>query len=78
MIEESMIFKSDLFTFGLVLLEVCTLKVSSEVYDEDTYNILHPKIVERMNSVKKYYSEGVFKIVHSLLEYDMNARKTAK
>ena len=48
--------KSNLFTFGVILLEVCSLKSSSEIYDEDTYNLVHPKIVERLKSVQKYYS----------------------
>jgi serine/threonine protein kinase len=32
--------KSDLFALGILLIEVCTLKSSSELYDPETYNIL--------------------------------------
>jgi hypothetical protein len=36
-----MIQKSDVFALGILMIEVCTLKNSSELYDPENYDILH-------------------------------------
>jgi hypothetical protein len=47
-VEEDILEKSNVFTLGMVLLEVCTLLPSEECYDSENYDILDSMINERV------------------------------
>lgn len=77
--------KSDVFALGILMIEVCTLKNSSELYDPENYDILHggnqgnnSVIQERLALIKgQYYSEKVSKPIGLMIEYDMDNRLSA-
>ncbi len=48
--------KSNVFIFGMILLEVCTLLPSSECYDPENYDILDSVIAQRLAIVEDHYS----------------------
>lgn len=39
-VKEDLLFRADVFSFGMTLLEFCSLKPSSECYDQDNYDII--------------------------------------
>ena len=43
------LYKSDVFSLGMTLLEFCSLKPSCEVYDQDNYDIIDSLIQERLD-----------------------------
>jgi serine/threonine protein kinase len=76
--EDDILEKSNVFTFGMVLLEVCTLLPSEECYDSENYDILDAVINERVMLVEDYYGERVAKIVANMLDYDYTERMNLK
>jgi hypothetical protein len=70
--------KSNVFTFGMILLEVCTLLPSEECYDSESYDILDSIINERVILVEEYYGERIAKIIANMLDYDYSERMNLK
>ena len=38
--DHTLLFKPDVYSLGMVMLEVCSLKSSSQCYDPETYDIV--------------------------------------
>lgn len=53
--EEDILEKCNVFTFGMVMLEVTTLLPSIECYDMENYQIFDPVLKERVLMVSEYY-----------------------
>jgi hypothetical protein len=49
--EEEILFKSNVFALGLMMMEVCTLKSSAECYDLGNYDILDEVITGRIEEI---------------------------
>jgi len=47
--------KCNIFTFGMLMLEVSTLLPSSECYDLEGYQIYHKVLKERILMIGEYY-----------------------
>lgn len=47
-IDQDIMEKANVFTLGMVLLEVCTLKPSAECYDPSNYDILDEELMGRI------------------------------
>ena len=58
----------------MILLEVCTLKSSSECYDDDNFDIFDRVIQERLDLVKQLYPLKLFELLSTMLEYDYTIR----
>jgi hypothetical protein len=53
--EEEILLKSNVFSLGLLLLEVCTLKAPSECYDLGSYTILDEVVTARIEEIEELY-----------------------
>lgn len=59
---------------GMILLESCTLKASSDCYDGDNFDLLHMEIEERLEMVKEFYPKEVYELLSLMIEYDYTER----
>lgn len=53
--EEDILEKCNVFTFGMIMLEVTTLMSSHECYDLENYQIFDPMLKERILMVSECY-----------------------
>jgi serine/threonine protein kinase len=68
-------FKSDVFSFGLTLIEATTLAdVSQIVYDWQTFTIKHQAIQHLIRQLDGRYSENLIKLISSCLYLDERIR----
>ena len=70
-------FKSDIFCLGMVILELTTLKSSSDLYDFKTFRIKIRELEKRLVSIKQKYSRPLFEILFSMLKIEPLSRKSA-
>jgi hypothetical protein len=76
--DEDILEKCNVFTLGMVMLEVTTLLPSGECYDLENYQILDGVLRERVQLVEEYYGEKIARIVANMLDYDYTERMTLK
>jgi hypothetical protein len=69
-IENEIMTKANVFGFGMLLLEVCTLRSSRECYDDENYDILDEVLTNRLEQVREFYPEILVKYIAQMLEYD--------
>ena len=55
---------------------MCTLKSSSECYDDDNFDILDKAIQERLTMVRECYPLKIAELLTMMLEYDYTKRAT--
>lgn len=77
-IENEIMTKANVFTLGMVLLEVCTLRSSAECYDGDSYDILDEVVRGRLGQVREFYPEMLVRYIEAMLEYDYGDRPDPK
>jgi serine/threonine protein kinase len=57
-----------------LIMQVCTLSLSSDIYCPDTYSIFHLEIQKRLKIIEEYYSPEIAQIVQDCLQYDPDER----
>ena len=65
---------SNVFTLGMVLLEMATLQPSCECYDEKLLEVLDDVITERLERVQELYHPQIARLIETMLEYDFSKR----
>ena len=60
------------------MLEVCTLRSSSDCYDLTNYDILGDVIGDRISEIEQKYSNSIVRIIANMLDYDFEERMTPK
>ncbi len=73
-VDDDILEKSNVFTLGMVLLEVATLLPSTDCYDSENYDILDSVINERIILVEEYYGDKIARIIANMLDYDYTER----
>lgn len=76
--EEDILEKCNVFTFGMVMLEVATLLPSQDCYDLENYQIFDPVLKERVMMVSEYYGEKVARVIANMLDYDFTERMSLR
>ena len=76
--DEDILEKCNIFTFGMLMLEVTTLLPSSECYDLEGYQIYHEVLKERIMMIGEYYGEKIARIIANMIDYDYEERMTLK
>ncbi|KRW99514.1 Protein kinase-like domain [Pseudocohnilembus persalinus] len=71
-------FKSDVFSAGMTILELCTLEDSGDCYDLDNKTIKYDIVQERMIKVQERYSNKLVNILSKFLEPDFKQRNDWK
>lgn len=77
-LEDEILSRSNVFMLGMILLEVCTLKPSSECYDDDNFDIFDKVIQERLDLVRQLYPLKLVQLLALMLEYDYTKRLNAQ
>lgn len=75
-LEDEVLNRSNVFILGMILLEVCTLKSSSDCYDDDNFDIFDKVIQERLDLVRTLYPLKLVSLLSLMLEYDYMKRLT--
>ena len=75
-VDDDILEKSNVFTLGMVLLEVATLLPSTDCYDSENYDILDSVINERIILVEEYYGDKIARIIANMLDYEQYDRLT--
>lgn len=70
-------FKGDVFSMGMLLLEVATLEDSMDIYDYQYFSINQNEILRRLNVVCLRYSRQLAEILAMALVGDDEQRKSA-
>ena len=71
---EGRFFKSDVFSLGMVFLEVGCLKDSLDLYDFQKIIINKQMLNERLTFLTQFYSREVVNIINMMLEFDDKKR----
>lgn len=67
-------FKSDVFTLGIIILEMCQLKSCDKFYDMNLYEFKEKLLTEMLESIEKKWL-SIFLILSQMLEIDYNKRR---
>ena len=70
--------KSNVFALGMLMLEICTLKPSSQCYDLTNYDILGDVVTSRIAEIEAKYPRKIVMIIANMLDYDYEERMTPK
>lgn len=65
-----MYHRSNIFTLGMIMLEVATLRPSSDCYESGTLDILDKVVKERLAMVGELYPPIFRNILEKMLCYD--------
>ena len=68
------IYKSEVFSLGMALLECASLERADQFYDMRTQQIRFNLIQQKLEDLKKHYSESFVDILSSLLDESENNR----
>ena len=70
--------KSNVFVFGMIVLEACTMLPSSQCFDESTYDIFNSLITDRLELVEEHYGSKLASIIANMIDYDYSERMLMK
>lgn len=66
-----------MWQLGLSVMEMATLKPSSEVYDKKDKSLKQAILTERVNFIGKFYAPELCHIVRMMIEFDPLIRPDA-
>ena len=67
-------YKSDIFIFGVILLNVCLLNNCENIYDFKTFTIKEKSLNFNLSKVLQKYGNNLFHFLSRMLEIDENNR----
>lgn len=67
-------FKADVFSLGLTLLEAGTLSTLDDIYSDDTNKYRKESIMEKISIMNKVYSKDLGTILQNMLKLNSEAR----
>ena len=67
-------YKADIFSMGMTILEFCTLEQSSECFDEENYSLVDKVIRSRLAKTAQFYSPAIADCLAEMLKYDVDER----
>ena len=76
--EKDFLLKGNVFELGMLMLEVCTLRPSSDCYDLTNYDILADVVSDRIYEIEQKYPNNIVRIIANMLDYDFEERMAPK
>lgn len=74
-ITNEMYHRSNVFTLGMIMLEVATLRTSSDCYEPGSMDILDRVVRERLAMVDRFYPAMFRQLLEAMLCYDYEQRR---
>ncbi|KRX08501.1 Protein kinase-like domain [Pseudocohnilembus persalinus] len=72
------VYKSDIFTVGMIALQMCTLQDLENVYDYKNGEIYHNTVQSLLIQVKNQYNKKIYDLLNSMLQFDENERPSTQ
>ena len=68
------IFKSDVFSLGMCMLDLCILGSCEQCYDYEESIILSEDLRDKFNSLVGVYSRELLNLIYEMLSFDLEIR----
>ena len=72
------LYKTDLFTLGMIVLETCTLETCEDLYNYESGYIIQEELDNRLEYAATQYSKNVIHLIKEMLIFEENERPSAE